>query len=221
MVIGKGLTTIGSDAFKGCNNLEKVEFHSKTVGAFLSGFTSIKEIIISNDVETIENSAFYGCSGLTTVEIPNSVTSIKNNVFNNCSGITSVTIGNGVNSVGMGAFNGCNNLKSVTIHKEIPISITSDFCYGRENMILFVPKGCKAAYKSSSIWKEFKEIVEIQPALRGDVNEDGVVNGTDIQAVINVIVEGEYDEKKGDVNEDGQVNGTDIQEVINIIVNAE
>ena len=26
---------------------------------------------------------------------------------------------------------------------------------------------------------------------------------------------------KGDVNEDGQVNGTDIQEVINIIVNAE
>ena len=26
---------------------------------------------------------------------------------------------------------------------------------------------------------------------------------------------------KGDVNEDGTVNGTDIQEVINIIVNAE
>jgi hypothetical protein len=27
--------------------------------------------------------------------------------------------------------------------------------------------------------------------------------------------------KKGDVNDDGKVNGTDIQEVINIIVNAE
>ena len=57
-------------------------------------------------------------------------------------------------------------------------------------------------------------------SLRGDVNDDGVVNGTDIQAIINFIVEGEYDEK-ADVNEDGKVNGTDIQEVINIIVNAD
>ena len=51
----------------------------------------------------------------------------------------------------------------------------------------------------------------------GDVNGDGVVNGTDIQAVINFIVIGEYDEK-ADVNKDEVVNGTDIQEIINIII---
>ena len=54
----------------------------------------------------------------------------------------------------------------------------------------------------------------------GDVNGDGVVNGTDIQTIINLIVDGEYDEK-ADVNTDGIVNGTDIQEVINIIVDGE
>ena len=63
-----------------------------------------------------------------------------------------------------------------------------------------------------------------QPAavedIKGDVNGDELVNGTDIQAVINFIVAGEYDQK-ADVNEDGVVNGTDIQEVINIIVNAD
>ncbi len=63
-----------------------------------------------------------------------------------------------------------------------------------------------------------------QPAavedIKGDVNSDGVVNGTDIQAVINFIVAGEFD-AKADVNEDGKVNGTDIQEIINIIVSAE
>ena len=53
--------------------------------------------------------------------------------------------------------------------------------------------------------------------IKGDVNGDGIVNGTDIQAVINFIVAGEYDEK-ADVNEDQKVNGTDIQEIINIIV---
>ena len=56
--------------------------------------------------------------------------------------------------------------------------------------------------------------------LKGDVNGDGVVNGTDIQAVINFIIASEYNEK-ADVNEDGIVNGTDIQEIINIIVSVE
>jgi hypothetical protein len=55
--------------------------------------------------------------------------------------------------------------------------------------------------------------------LRGDVNGDGTVNGTDIQAIINLIIVSEYDEK-ADVNRDRVVNGTDIQEVINIIVNS-
>jgi hypothetical protein len=60
-----------------------------------------------------------------------------------------------------------------------------------------------------------------QPAyIRGDVNGDGIVNGTDIQAVINFIIDDQYDEK-ADVNKDNLVNGTDIQEIINIIINAE
>ena len=52
---------------------------------------------------------------------------------------------------------------------------------------------------------------------RGDVNGDGVINGTDIQAIINCIVSSQYD-VRADVNEDDLVNGTDIQEIINIIV---
>lgn len=57
-------------------------------------------------------------------------------------------------------------------------------------------------------------------AIRGDVNGDGVVNGTDIQVIINLIVDGEYDEL-ADINKDGVINGTDIQEVINIIVDGQ
>ena len=54
-------------------------------------------------------------------------------------------------------------------------------------------------------------------SLRGDVNDDGVVNGTDIQEVINIIIAGSYYER-ADVNNDNIVNGTDIQEIINIII---
>jgi hypothetical protein len=84
-----------------------------------------------------------------------------------------------------------------------------------------VPEASVDAYKTVAPWNRFGTVEAIPDAgLRGDVNGDGVVNGTDIQVVINLIVAGEFDEK-ADVNEDGTVNGTDIQEVINIIVSGE
>ena len=53
--------------------------------------------------------------------------------------------------------------------------------------------------------------------LHGDVNDDGGVDGADIQEVINAILSGEYTEY-ADVNNDQFVDGADIQEVINVIL---
>ena len=49
----------------------------------------------------------------------------------------------------------------------------------------------------------------------GDVNYDYLVNGLDIQGIINFAKEGTY-KTEADVNEDNDVNGLDIQQVINI-----
>ena len=75
--------------------------------------------MIGNSVTNIGDSAFSGCSSLTSVTIPDSVTSIGDKVFNNCRSLTSVTIGNSVKTINDSAFSGCSGLTSVTIGNSV------------------------------------------------------------------------------------------------------
>ena len=87
VIIGDGVTTIGSSAFSGCSSLTSV-----TIG---------------NSVTTIGSGAFFSCSSLTSVTIGNSVTEIGYYAFSGCSSLTSLTIPNSVTTIGYYAFGLC------------------------------------------------------------------------------------------------------------------
>ena len=86
-----------------------------------SGCSGLTSITMPNSVTSIGERAFYGCFSLTSITIPNSVTSIGDDAFYDCSGLTSITIPNSVTSIEESAFKGCRGLTSITI----PNSITS------------------------------------------------------------------------------------------------
>ena len=101
-----------------------------TIGnSAFKGCSGLTSVIIPNSVTSIGYDAFSGCSGLTSVTIPNSVTSIEDKVFSGCTGLTAIEIPNGITSIGNYAFSGCYHLTSITI----PNSVTSIGDYAFEN----------------------------------------------------------------------------------------
>ena len=85
-----------------------------------SGCSGLTSITIPNSVTSIEERAFSGCS-ITSITIPNSVTSIEERAFYYCYRLTSINIPNGVTSIGASTFYDCYRLTSINI----PSSVTS------------------------------------------------------------------------------------------------
>lgn len=152
-----------------------------------SGITTSDKVVIpdtyddgtngEHPVTIINDSAFEGCTGLTSVKIGNNVTMIFGRAFEGCSSLTSVTIGNSVTNIAFGAFQDCSSLTSVIIPDKVKVISPNTFS-GCSNLIqlvvfpftpptlgptaipnnvrsIYVRHSCKAAYKAATSWKTF------------------------------------------------------------------
>ncbi len=131
--IPSSITSIDTFAFYGCNNLENIIINNNAIydsrdncNAIIETATNTlligcKNTKIPSSVTSINTSAFYECSSLTSIEIPNSVTIIRGSAFRGCSSLTSIEIPNSVTSIGTHAFYKCSSLTNI----EIPSSVTS------------------------------------------------------------------------------------------------
>ena len=112
-IIPNSVTSIGDDAFSGCESLQSVTIPNSVTSIGYEAFsrcTSLQCVTIPNSVKSIGIGAFSGCESLQSVTIPNSVTSIGDGAFSRCESLQSITIPNSVTSIGNGAFRWCTHL---------------------------------------------------------------------------------------------------------------
>lgn len=82
------------------------------------GKVVIPEEIDEKKVTGIGGWAFYGCGGLTEIDIPQSVTNMGYCVFHGCSGLTQIYIPAGVTDMGGNPLLGCTGLTSVVVDEK-------------------------------------------------------------------------------------------------------
>ena len=253
VLIGKSVNSVGIAAFDECVGLTSV--HIKDLAAWCSisyySWTSnplyyarrlflngevIKDLVIPDSVTSIGSFAFLSCSELTSVTIPNSVTSIGDYAFEDCPRLVKATIGNGVTSMGTRIFNYCHNLNNVTcIAGRPPVFTANGLFYDLgyyADATLHVLSESVTAYQSATYWQDFSLINgDAIFYLLGDVNGDSEINVTDVNNVIDIIINGGSSGGHsrvpspygngwaimGDVNGDNEVNIADINAIINSI----
>lgn len=82
---------------------------------FIKQLSTVKEVVVGNDITSIGYEAILGCGSLTSATIGSGVTLINNGVFYDCTALTSVTVNNdgilsqNIPTLGSMAFDNTNN----------------------------------------------------------------------------------------------------------------
>ena len=168
-------------------------------------------------VTEIGNVAFLSSSQLTRVIIPSTVTRIGNRTFKDCPLLTSITIPENVTSIGTMCFNGCDTLTDITCLSRTPPSILYDtFTESHyQGANVYVPSGCKSAYRFANVWELFSDVFEL-PAQKGDTNLDGAVDIADVTAVLSAMATGLNDDQYK-VNDDDVVDIGDVTDILTLM----
>lgn len=103
------VASVGNNAFYGCSSL---------TGVYITDIKSWCEIEFENAQSNplaFANNLYLNNDLLTSLEIPDEVTSIGDYTFYGCSGLTEINMPSNITHIGVSAFDGCDNIMTATI----------------------------------------------------------------------------------------------------------
>ncbi|MBQ3547557.1 MAG: leucine-rich repeat domain-containing protein, partial [Clostridia bacterium] len=167
------IRAIGANAFAECKKIQNVvisnlsnwcnitfENHFSNPVTYSGKLTlngaSVTDAVIPEGVTSINDYAFYNCTGLKSVSLPDSITKIGKNAFENCTSLTAIEIPDGVQVISNSAFKDCTALSNLALSENLTTIDNSAFenCQSLDN--INIPSsvktvGRKAFYNCKSL----------------------------------------------------------------------
>ena len=151
------------------------------------GCSRLTSINLPASITSIGHDAFTGCCGLTSLNLPAGSTQIDNYVFLGCSGLTSINLPTSITQIGEQAFSNCSGLKSIYVYAEKVPGIGRYAFNGcdAKKCTVYVPKGTYDDYWLSE-FGYFENIVEFDAT-----GIDKTTTSTDVEEVSRYSVNGQ------------------------------
>lgn len=115
VIIKEGLDEISDGLFSGARNLTHIELPStiRRIGENAFRSTGLKDLILPNSVVYIGASAFAQNKSLQSIKLSENVDTIESSAFKECNSIKKITIPSSVKYLGESAFSDCTSMEYV------------------------------------------------------------------------------------------------------------
>ena len=116
--VGSGITTLGNNAFGGCDRAAGVSLPAGLKRIGQNAFTNCKAltvVTVPDGVTELGNNAFSSCTNLAQISLPGSLRTIGLGVFYKCDALTAFAIPEGVTTMGDKVFSECKALEMVSL----------------------------------------------------------------------------------------------------------
>ena len=189
--IPEGVTAIGAYAFSNCHSLTSVIIPNSVTSIGLEAFSydfSLTSVTLPEGLSRIERGAFFADTVLVSVNIPDSVTSIGVHAFTSCYALTSVTLPEGLSRIEEYAF-ASTGLVSVTV----PCSVTEinncafGSCHSLEKITVSYPQPIRI---DSLVFYNFLdgEVLELEDiTLEVPLDCSSVYAGSEVWSEFNIV----------------------------------
>ena len=243
--LGAGVKYIGDYAFNGCKRVTSLtlpaSLDSLHVRAFV-GMTGVQSLTIADTDSPLQlfgmprglnasESIFSHLTALESAYMGRNLmpTNLGNSLsaFNNAA-MRRLTVGDHVTIINANEFRGCANLSLINSMSTTPPVCADASAFSgvdKATCALHVPIGCKDAYQTALVWKDFFSVTDDLPndtqVSQGDVNGDTLVDVSDVVAIANYVMgdaSGNFVVENADLNGNGEVDVADVVALANIVM---